>query len=279
MRRCALFASCLLSLIISGQSFAQLKGIKVEKARRVVALSSLSADLVVSINPDALIGVPGTSLTNKDPRFSGLKRVSSGRSQPSFELILALNPDLVIGAEGFHSRVLNALNELGVNTLAVKVNRWDRLEEVSLMLEDRIINAQSLDSRLSNLCPTRKSLKSTVSSVLILAGVSPKLSPGQRSWSGSLLDHLGLKNVTKGLPGSSDFSGYITMSNERLLAVKPNKVLVVNPSGDSEQTLRSLIPFFPGLKASDFKAMEYYGLINPGSLSSIQKACAALSSL
>ena len=279
MRSCALFASCLLSLIISGQSFAQRKEIKVEKARRVVALSSLSADLVVSINPDALIGVPGTSLTNKDPRFSGLKRVSSGRSQPSFELILALNPDLVIGAEGFHSRVLNALNELGVNTLAVKVNRWDRLEEVSRMLEDRIINAQSLDSRLSNLCPTRKSLKSTVSSVLILAGVSPKLSPGQRSWSGSLLDHLGLKNVTKGLPGSSDFSGYITMSNERLLAVKPNKVLVVNPSGDSEQTLRSLIPFFPGLKASDFKAMEYYGLINPGSLSSIQKACAALSSL
>lgn len=279
MRRCALFASCLLSLIISGQSFAQRKEIKVEKARRVVALSSLSADLVASINPDALIGVPGTSLTNKDPRFSGLKRVSSGRSQPSFELILALNPDLVIGAEGFHSRVLNALNELGVNTLAVQVNRWDRLEKVSRMLEDRIINAQSLDSRLSNLCPTRKSLKSTVSSVLILAGVSPKLSPGQRSWSGSLLDHLGLKNVTKGLPGSSDFSGYITMSNERLLAVKPNKVLVVNPSGDSEQTLRSLIPFFPGLKASDFKAMEYYGLINPGSLSSIQKACAALSSL
>ena len=279
MRRCALFVFCLLSLIISGQSFAQRKEIKVEKARRVVALSSLSADLVVSINPDALIGVPGTSLTNKDPRFSGLKRVSSGRSQPSFELILALNPDLVIGAEGFHSRVLNALNELGVNTLAVKVNRWDRLEEVSRMLEDRIINAQSLDSRLSNLCPTRKPLKSTMSSVLILAGVSPKLSPGQRSWSGSLLDRLGLKNVTKGLPGSSDFSGYITMSNERLLAVKPKKVLVVNPSGDSEQTLRSLIPFFPGLKASDFKAMEYYGLINPGSLSSIQKACAALSSL
>ena len=68
------------------------------------------------------------------------------------------------------------------------------------------------------------------------------------------------------------------MSNERLLAVKPEKV-VVNPPEDSEQTVRSLIRFFPGLKASDFKAMEYYGLINPGILSSIQKACAALSSL
>ena len=71
------------------------------------------------------------------------------------------------------------------------------------------------------------------------------------------------------------------MSNERLLAEKPEKV-VVNPPEDSEQTvrsLRSLIRFFLGLKASDFKAMEYYGLINPGSLSSIQKACVALPSL
>ena len=279
MRRWSLLVSCLLSLNFSGQAFAQGNDIKVEKARRVVALSSLSADLVVSINPDVLIGVPGTSLTNKDPRYSGLKRVSNGRSQPSVELILALNPDLVIGAEGFHSRVLNALNKLGVNTLAVKVNRWDRLEEASRTLEDRIVNAGSIDSQLSKLCPTQTSSKTSGTSVLILAGVSPKLSPGQQSWSGSLLDRLGLVNSTKGLPGSSEFSGYITMSNERLLAVKPEKVLVVNPSGDSEQTVRSLIPFFPGLKASDFKAMEYYGLINPGSLSSIQKACTALSSL
>ena len=279
MHRWVLSVLCLLLFNFPGQVFAQGNEIEVKKARRIVALSSLSADLVVSINPDVLIGVPGTSLTNKDPRYSGLKRVSNGRSQPSVELILALNPDLVIGAEGFHSRVLNALNKLGVNTLAVKVNRWDRLEQASRILEDRIINAGSIDSQISALCPTQKLPKSSRTSVLILAGVSPKLSPGQQSWSGSLLDRLGLENSTKGLPGSSEFSGYITMSNERLLAVKPEKVLVVNPSGDSDQMVRSLIPFFPGLKASDFKAMEYYGLINPGSLSSIQKACNALSSL
>ena len=69
---------------------------KVLKARRVVVLSSLSADLVASINSDVLIGVPGTSLINNDPRYSALKRISNGRSQPSLELILALNPDLVI---------------------------------------------------------------------------------------------------------------------------------------------------------------------------------------
>ncbi len=279
MRRWALVVSCLLTLCVSGEVSGQQNEVEGKKSRRVVALSSLSADLVVSINPDVLIGVPGSSLTNQDSRYFGLRRVSNGRSQASVELILSLNPDLVIGAEGFHSRVLNALNKLGVQTLAIKVNRWDRLQQASRVLERRIVNAVSLDSRLGKLCPSKKSSISVGNSVLILAGVSPKLSPGQQSWSGSLLDRLGLVNSTRGLPGSSEFSGYITMSNERLLMIKPEKVLVVNPAGDSVQMVRSLIPFFPGLKVSDFKVMDYYGLINPGSLSSIEKACTALSSL
>ncbi len=277
IRHWSIFFSCFLSLTSPGVIYAQEVEDEVLKARRVVALSSLSADLVASINLDVLIGIPGTSLTNKDPRYSALKRVSNGRSQPSVELILALNPDLVIGAEGFHSRILNALNKLGIHTLAVKVNSLDRLEQVSRTLEELIVNAVSIDFRLKQLCPSRKLSNSSSISVLILAGVAPKLSPGQQSWSGSLLDHFGLENSTKWLPGSSEFSGYITMSNERLLAMNPDKVLVVNPSGDSAKAVQSLLPFFPRLNASDFVVMEYYGLINPGSLSSIRNACTELS--
>ena len=146
-------------------------------------------------------------------------------------------------------------------------------------MEGLIFNGASIDSRLGQLCQSRKSSNSSSVSVLILAGVAPKLSPGQQSWSGSLLDHFGLVNLTKWLPGSSEFTGYITMSNERLLATNPDKVLVVNPSGDSAKAVQSLIPFFPRLKTSDFVVMEYYGLINPGSLSSIRSACTVLSNL
>ena len=39
-----------------------------------------------------------------------------------------MKPDLVVGAEGFHSRSLNTLSVLGVETLAVKIDRWDRLK-------------------------------------------------------------------------------------------------------------------------------------------------------
>ena len=279
IRHWSLFFSCFLSLTFPGVISAQEVEDKVLKARRVVVLSSLSADLVASINSDVLIGVPGTSLINNDPRYSALKRISNGRSQPSLELILVLNPDLVIGAEGFHSRILKALNKLGIQTLAVKVNSLDRLQQVSRTLEELIVNAASIDSRLRQLCPSRKLSNSSTVSVLILAGVAPKLSPGHQSWSGSLLDHFGFENSTKWLPGSSEFTGYITMSNERLFAMNPDKVLVVNPFGDSSKVVQSLIPFFPRLQKSDFVAMEYYGLINPGSLSSIRSACTVLSNL
>ena len=121
----------------------------------------------------------------------------------------------------------------------------DRLQQVSRTLEQLIVNAASIDSRLRQLCPSPKLSNSSTVSVLILAGVAPKLSPGQQSWSGSLLDHFGFENSTKWLPGSSEFAGYITMSNERLLATNPDKVLVVNPSGDSAKAVQSLIPFFP----------------------------------
>ena len=86
-------------------------------------------------------------------------------------------------------------------------------------------------------------------------------------------------NATNSIPGTSQFSGYITMSNERLLSVKPGKVLVINPSGGVSREQLSLRKFFPALSAGDFISMDYYGLINPGSLKSISKACAKLLSL
>ncbi len=44
---------------------------------------------------------------------------------------MALNPDLVIGAEGFHSKILSGLNSLGIASLPLKINRWDRLENAA----------------------------------------------------------------------------------------------------------------------------------------------------
>ena len=250
--------------------------------KRVVALTSLGADLVASLDREVLFGVPGTSLTKNDRRYVGIKRISSGRSQPSIESIVSLEPDLVIGATGFHSKVLGSLERLGIPTLAFKIDRWNRLENAVEVLSRRIPNNGELKSRLARVCPpisASQRLKKDKTSVLILAGIAPKLSPNKQSWSGSLLERRGLLNATDSLPGTSQFSGYITMSNERLLSVKPGKVLVINPSGGVSREQLSLRKFFPALSAGDFISMDYYGLINPGSLKSISKACAKLLSL
>ena len=247
---------------------------------RVVALTSLSADMVVSLDPGVLVGVPGTSLTNNDSRFKGMKRISSGRSQPSLEAIVALKPDLVVGADGFHSKILSGLNGLGIATLPLRIDRWNRLEEAAQLLRQRISNSDVLEQKLADICPAVSGVaKPSRSRVLILVGVSPKLSPSSDSWSGSLLARHGLINVTQGVSGGSEFSGYITMSNERLLTVDADTVLAVNPSGGAKQLRQSIRQFLPKVKSKNVVKMDYYGLVNPGSLGSIASACKSLRAL
>ena len=245
---------------------------------RVVALTSLSADMIASLDPGVLVGVPGTSLTKADPRFSGIKRVSSGRSQPSVEAIVALKPDLVIGAEGFHSKVLNSLSALGIESLPLRIDRWSRLEDAARLLRQRISNSDRLEKKISSICPAM-SASAQNPRVLILVGVSPKLSPAADSWSGSLLGRNGLVNASKGFSGDSEFSGYITMSNERMLTVDADTVIAVNPSGGVEALRDSIQKYLPKVKSQDIVEMQYYGLINPGSLDSISSACQQLRSL
>ena len=275
----ASFLAFLLPLVENSESLAKDQNNK--KVKRVVALTSLSADLVASLDSSVLVGIPGTSLTENDIRYKGIKRISSGRNQPNLEAIVSLNPDFVIGASGFHSKVLDTLKRLGIKTQSFKIDRWSNLINAAHLLSSKISNNGKLIDKINSLCPESTYLqdKKERINILILAGMSPKLSPSKNSWSGSLLERANLNNVTTNFKGNSQFSGYITMSNERLLTVNPSKVLIVNPSGSHNDQYSSLSKFFPNLMRSDFIAFNYYGLINPGSLQSISGACSKLQKL
>jgi len=276
-----LAAFCVISLINVSANAADNKNQKNPNTDlRIVALTSLAADLVTTLNPGVIVGVPGTALTKQDARYQGIKRVSSGRSQPNIEAIVSLRPDLVIGATGFHSKTMSNLKRLGIKTLTFKIDRWSRLTEAADSLSKLIPNNGSLQKRLSKICPASPAKASSKKlSVLIIAGINPKLSPARQSWSGSLLDRLSLKNATIGLSGDSQFSGYITMSNERLLSLKPDRVLTVDPAGGLKSEYLLMQKYFSGLNQDDFISMDYYGLINPGSLKSINNACDRLRKL
>ena len=248
--------------------------------RRVVTLTSLSSDLVVNLNKQVLVGIPGTSLTNNDSRYVDIKRVSSGRNMPNIESIIALKPDFVIGADGFHSRILLKLKKLGIQTLALKMDRLEALYDADQILNRYLPSASKQDRKLKNICPTpTHSISHSPNNknrVLILAGNSPMLSPTENSWAGSLLSHNSFTNATKHLSGKSPFNGYITMSNERLMSINADKIIIIKPSDESPSLRKSLHKYFPGIDKEDIIAMDYYGLINPGSLDSIARACTLL---
>ena len=76
---------------------------------RIVALTSLSADVINSLSNESLVGIPGSSLLNKNVDFENKTIISSGRMPPNLEKILKLKPDLVIGSNGFHDKTLKVL--------------------------------------------------------------------------------------------------------------------------------------------------------------------------
>ena len=248
--------------------------------RRVIALTSLSSDLVENLNEQVLVGVPGTTLTNNDSRYFGIKRISSGRNMPNIESVISLKPDFVVGADGFHSRVLAKLKKIGVQTLALKIDSLEALYNADQMLRKYIPSTSSQDNKLQNICPAQtrgiKNSKNNKERILILAGISPMLSPTKSSWADSLLRRNNLANATKDLSGKSPFDGYITMSNERLMAIKADKVILIKPSDESPSLRKSLLKFMPHVSEKEIVSMKYYGLINPGSLDSIAKACTML---
>ena len=275
-----LLSICSLLSTLEGPAIGKETSNNKRDIRRVIALTSLSSDLVENLNKHILVGVPGTTLTNNDSRYFGIKRISSGRNMPNIESVISLKPDFVIGADGFHSRVLDKLEKLGVQTLALKIDSLEALYNADQILRKYIPSTSSQDNKLQNICPapTRgiKNFQNHKERILILAGLSPMLSPTKSSWADSLLRRNNLVNATKDLSGKSPFEGYIRMSSERLMSIKVDKVILIKPSDESPSLRKSLLKFLPHVSEKNIVAMKYYGLINPGSLDSIAKACTML---
>ena len=116
---------------------------------RVVALTSLTADLINTISKDSLVGIPGSSILKKNKEFDSIPIVSSGRMPPDLEKILSLKPDLVIGAKGFHDRPLSKLNSLGISTLSTSISSLDDLDNLNKKLASKLkTSTKSLDCLL-----------------------------------------------------------------------------------------------------------------------------------
>ena len=276
--------SLILSLcsIFCYQSVNSNENLNKKNKYKIVSLTSLSADLVNSIDSTSLVGIPGSSLLKSNPSFKDIAVISSGRMPPNLEKIISLKPDLVIGANGFHDKPLSKLNELGFKTLSTKIKNINDLENLNNKINSFLLrkDIKPLSKKIEN-CYSSSSKISKNKNVIVLVSTKPILSPNSQSWSGNLIKRFGLKNLTSELTSKSEFKGYINLSQERLLKAKPNNLIIVKTPGSNISQYESLAIWkkIPAVKKKNIYSFDYYGLINPGSLDSINKACKKLSSI
>ena len=254
------------------------------KVKRIVALTSLSADIVSNISNNSLVGIPGSSLFKNNNDFKNKIIVSSGRNPPNIEKIIKLKPDLVIGSKGFHDKTLKNLNKIGVETLSATISNFNDLEKLSSDIQILLDNKVKLD--LSRLIPNCYNLgiKSKLDKnkeILVLVSSKPILSPNSKSWAGNMISRFGYINITSELDSKSQFKGYVNLSPEWVISSKPSNIIIINTPGsnDSQYKQMSIWNDLPAVMNNKVFAFDYYGLINAGSLSSINKACLKLSSI
>ncbi|MEL6554560.1 MAG: ABC transporter substrate-binding protein [Cyanobacteria bacterium J06621_11] len=247
-----------------------------DTAQRIVTLTSLSADLVVTLDATKLVGIPGSPLIISDSRFAEIETVSAGRGEPDLEKIIALSPDLVIGAEGIQDKALERLSELDIQTSTVSIDSWKDLSAFTTTLaETMAADPQPLLDRY-DACLADIPEKQTSS--LVLVSRQPLLSPNQNSWAGDFLAKMNIQNLAADLQGESPFEGYVTLSAEKVIEADPDSLIVVDTQENLLEELKGQ-PFWSQLQATQSEKVfttDYFGLVNPGSVASIEAACALL---
>jgi len=252
---------------------------KGEIQQKIVTLTSLSTDLVNVISPESLTGVSGSKIIRNNKAFKDKVFVTEGRNPPDLEKIISLKPTLVIGAKGFHDKALNKLNSLGIKTIHTEIRNWEDLENLNNKLTKVIGKERNKLSTLLNYCYPKSN--QSRDDIVVLATLKPLVSPNSKSWSGSLLKRFKFNNLTANLDSKSAFRGYVNLSPEWLISKNPSKIIIVNYPSREKSSLQSLA-FWKNLRAIEEKNVyefKYYGLINPGSLNSINNACKKLSSI
>ena len=247
--------------------------------QRIISLNSLSADIVSKLDNNSLIAIPGSSLLKKDTRFDNKIIISEGRMQPSVEKIIKLKPSLVIGSSGFHDKILNKLNDLNIKTFKTNTNSITQLEN---LIKD-IANYLDKDpSKLNkDLYHCYKNTSKKRGSAVVLASTKPLLSPNSNSWAGKLLERFNFDNISKNLESKTEFKGYVNLSPEIILKSNPSKIILITFPGMSQNNLESdqLFNKLISSKKNKLITFNYYGLINPGSINTINNACKKLSSI
>ena len=115
--------------------------------------------------------------------------------------------------------------------------------------------------------------------ILVLVISKQLLSPSSKSLAGSLIDRFNHNNITSELDSKSQFKGYVNLSPEWVVSSKPSNLIIIKTPGSTDTQYENMNIWndLPAVINNKVFSFDYYGLINPGSLNSIDKACKKLS--
>ena len=211
-----------------------------------------------------------------------MPRISQGRTPPNLEKIVSLKPDLVIGTKGFHDKILSKLKDINIQTVSYELSDWNSLGNTINLISTKLdINDfgksnEIFNTNLKECVVTNKQNKKP--SVVVLASTKPILSPNSKSWAGNLLQRFGINSLTKDLDSKSEFRGYVNLSPEWLVKEDPDNLIIIQTRPGQYVDFEKSKPFssLKAVKSDQVYRFNYYGLINAGSLESINSACLKL---
>ena len=278
-----------LSLLLCGctktnQSYKNKESLKPSsnKIERVVTLTSLSTDIVSALSRDKLVAIPGSSLFKGKIDYQELPRISQGRTPPNLEKIVSLKPDLVIGTKGFHDKILGKLKDINIKTVSYELSDWNSLENTINLISTKLdtnnleTSNEIINTNLKECVVANEQNKKP--NVVVLASTKPILSPNSKSWAGNLLQRFGINSLTKDLDSKSEFRGYVNLSPEWLVKEDPDNLIIIQTRPGQYVDFEKSKPFsnLKAVKSDQVYRFNYYGLINAGSLESINNACLKL---
>lgn len=248
---------------------------KKELAQRVVALTPLAADLIYNLDRNKLVGIPNSRETSKNSKFAAYPIIAMG-ANVNLEKIIGLKPDLVVGSEVIQSEALAKLEELGINVITHQFKSWQDLESLTQKLAVSVgVNPKPILDKYGS-CSA--DIPENGKSVLVLTGRIPTSSPNKNSWTGNLLDKFNYTNITAEFQSNRPISGYLTLSQEKILTANPELIFLIESNNLKPDVLKKL-PFWSKLKATQNDRVYIFhhdGLLTPTSINTVMEVCSKL---
>ena len=220
--------------------------INVLASERVISAGSSITELVIALNAsDKLVAV---DLTSQVPSHLAVDRLGYHRAL-SAEGILALSPSLVIGSDAMGpKRTLDILTAAGVDVVQLSdaQNQTDLTSNVSKLgkllnktTEAQILN-ENIEALSANIYFKRSQLEGHEPRVLFML-----LQPDRPARVGGLNSAADTIIKLAGGHNAAEFKGYKSLSQEGILALKPNVILVSKRSETDDFSAQEVLDSMP----------------------------------